>query len=174
MIFSKKTANKIVKIITKLLSLIHYKKIDAFTEKAQKQIEEYHNCSLYIKKNKFLLLKTILTTIVELIAYHCIPFCIYLAFGLGKYNVASFLTMSAILYTSVAFIPLPGAMGASEGSFIILYKMFFPAYLLSSSMLISRAVSYYLFVIITGLMILGYIIKTKIIKKHCKNLCKKH
>lgn len=170
MIFSKRLALKLERFVVKILELIHYKKLDFFKEKMSKQIDEYHNCSLYIKKNKSLLVKVILTTLVELILYHSIPYCIYLAFGLGKYDVLTFVSLSALMYTSVAFLPLPGAMGASEGSFVVLYKMLFPLSLLSSAMLMSRAVSYYIFVIFTGVFIIVSVIKRKIMVKRGESL----
>jgi len=170
MIFSKKIAIKFSNLIVKLLQLIHYKKIEFFKEKMFKQIEEYHSCSLYLKKNNKLLIKVVLTTFVELILYHSVPYCIYLAFGLGKYDVVTFISLSAVLYTSVAFLPLPGAMGASEGSFVVLYKMLFPLKLLSSAMILSRTVSYYLFVIFTGLVILISVLKRKLVLNKTKTL----
>lgn len=165
MIFSKKLANKIYNIIIKLLNLIHYKKINAFKDRLNKQIEEYHKCSILIKKNKNMLIKVFLTSLIELIVYHMIPYLIYLSFGLNKNDIITFISLSALLYTSVAFLPLPGSMGASEGSFVVLYKMLFPLSILSSAMLLSRAISYYIFVLLTGLIIIICIIKRKITLK---------
>lgn len=162
LIFSKKIAEKLSMFLVKFLELFHYKNIDTFKIKMNKQIEEYHNCSIYIKNNKKLLIKIVLTTFIELLLYHSVPYCIYLAFGLGKYDIITFISLSSVLYTSVAFLPLPGSMGASEGTFVILYKMFFPLNLLSSAMLLSRGISYYLFVVITGVLILACVIRKKI------------
>lgn len=162
MIFSKKLAIKLSNLVIKFLELVHYKKIMSFKEKISKQIDEYHDCSLLIKNNKSMLVKVVLTTLLELVLYHCVPYCIYLSFGLNEFSIVSFITLSAVLYTSVAFLPLPGSMGASEGGFVVLYKMLFPLYLLSSAMLLSRAVSYYIFVIFTGVIIFVSIIKRKV------------
>ncbi len=162
MIFSRTVALKLLDIICKFLKKINYKKVNVFKEKGLSQIEEYHNCSLYLKDNKSVLIKIVLTTIVELILYHSIPYCIYLSFGLKGSNIVTFISLSAVLYTAVAFIPSPGSMGISEGGFMLIYKMLFPTTILSSAMLISRAVSFYLFIVVCGLLILIYIILNKL------------
>lgn len=162
MIFSKKVAIKLLDLICKILNFFHYKKTENFSKKALKQIEEYHNCSLYLKSNKSLLIKIVLTTFIEMIIYHSIPYWIYLSFGLNTYNIFDFITMGSILYTTVACLPFPGAMGVSEGSFMIMFKMFFPTKILGSAMILSRGVSYYLFIIITGLIILSFILTSKL------------
>lgn len=162
MIFSKKVALKLLDISCKLLTIFKYKKVDIFKEKALNQLEEYHDCAIYIKNNKKLLIKIALTTLIEMIIYHSIPYWVYLSFGFSTYNLFDFISMGAILYTTVACLPFPGAMGVSEGSFMIMFKMFFPMEVLGSAMVISRGISYYLFIVITGLIILlSMILKNK-------------
>lgn len=164
MIFSKKLGEKLFNFIFKVLEFFHYKKIDKFKEKSIKQIEEYNFCAMYLKKNKKVLVKIVLTTFVEFLIYYSIPYLIYLSFGLSKYSVFKFITLGAVLYTSVGFLPLPGAMGASEGGFVVLFKMLFPEMILSSAMIISRGISYYLFVLLCGLFIIAFMIKEKFSK----------
>lgn len=168
MIFSKKVAFKLLEIICKLLNLFHYKKTETFYNKALNQLEEYHNCSIYLKNNKKLLIKIVFTTFIEMIIYHSISYWIFLSFGLKSYNILDFITMSSILYTTVACLPFPGAMGISEGSFMIMFKMFFPVEVLGSAMIISRGISYYLFICITGLFILLFMLIKNIQNKKNK------
>ena len=79
--------------------------------------------------------------------------------------------MEAVLYISVASLPLPGAMGASEGGFMIMFKILFPATILSSAMLLSRGISFYLSLILSAIFIMIYtiIINIKKIRKDDKN-----
>ena len=60
-------------------------------------------------------------------------------------------------------------MGASEGAFMLMFKSLFPTSILGSAMLISRGLSFYLFVIVTGLFILLNIIYDKLCKKNKSN-----
>ena len=165
MIFSKIFALKLVDILCKILDFFHYKKTTTIKEKLLSSIEEYHQCSLYLKENKVVLLKIVLTTIVQIILYHSIPYFVYLSFGLKEVSFLTFIFMQAVLYISVSSLPFPGAMGITEGGFMILFKMFFPTSILSSAMIISRGISFYLFVIVSALLILLFILVDKFRKK---------
>ena len=63
------------------------------------------------------------------------------------------LSLQAVLHISVSSLPLPGAVGASEGAFLLLFRSVFPAAALHDAMLLSRGVSFYLFVALSGLYI---------------------
>ncbi|MCM1052987.1 MAG: flippase-like domain-containing protein [Ruminococcus sp.] len=161
MIFSKRVGQRLITFFYKTLKRLHYKKADYIYDKAFIQLKEYHDCARYLSKNKMLLLKTILTTTVQMSVYHSIPFFIYRSFGLSQYNVITFIIIEAVLYISVASLPLPGAMGASEGVFMVMFKIFFPISILSSAMIISRGISFYLFVVISLVLIMIFIIVDK-------------
>lgn len=161
MIFSKKTSLYILKIIYKILEILNYKKRLIFFHKALNQINEYHKCSIYLKHNKIVFLKTFMTSLIQLTLYHSIPYLIYLSFNLHEYNLLTFISMEAVLYISVSSLPFPGTVGVNEGAFLIMFKIFFEKDILKSAMLISRGISFYLFVIITGILILIFSIKDK-------------
>lgn len=158
MLFSKKFVLRFMEIFLKILKLFKYKKVNIFKDKFNNQIEEYHKCAIYLKNNKIVVCKIILTTTFQMLLYHSIPYLVYLSFGLNEVSFVSFILMEAVLYISVSSLPLPGAMGVSESGFMIMFKMFFPLNLLNSAMLISRGISFYLFVIISGLLITLYML----------------
>lgn len=168
-IFSNKIILKILNLICKLLNKMHYKKTEKFKDKSLKQIKEYKKGTRLLKKNKKVLVKIILTTIIQITLYHSIPYFIYLSFGLTGVNYFTFLALQAVLYISVSSIPLPGSVGVSEGGFMIIYNLLFPEKLLSSAMLLSRGISFYLFVIISGLAILIFEVFSNHTQKHLKN-----
>lgn len=149
-IFSKKIITNLVIIISIILEKFHYKKVEEFKQKCFKQIDEYKNGAKLLMKNKKVLVKVLMTTIIQVILYHSIPYVIYLSFGLTEASFFQFLTLQAVLYISVSAMPLPGAVGISEGGFMAIYKLLFPSSLLSSAMLLSRGISFYLFVLMSG------------------------
>lgn len=161
-IFSKKIIVKLVKFVGKILEKLHYKKVEGFESKCIEQINEYKSGANLLMKNKKVLLKIVSTTIVQVILYHSIPYIIYLAFGLNEASFFQFITLQAVLYISVSAMPLPGAVGVSEGGFLMIYKLLFPASLLSSGMLLSRGISFYLFVIISGVSVLTFTLRQRI------------
>ncbi len=158
-IFSKKIIVKLIVFICKILNKCNYKKTEEFETKCFKQIDEYRIGANLLMKNPKILFKIVLTTTIQIVLYHSIPYCIYLSFGLEGADFFRFLSLQAVLYISVSSMPLPGAVGISEGGFLIIYKILFPATLLSSAMLLSRGVSFYLFVIISGISVLFFSIK---------------
>lgn len=162
MIFSKNLGKKLINLATKILRKFKYKKLDNFQKKALEQLEDYHDCAYYLKKHKLLLIQIIFVTLIQMSAYHAVPYFVYKAFGLSGSSILTFIFLQAVLYISVASLPLPGAMGASEGSFMIIFKMLFPAAFLSSAMVLSRGISFYLYVIISALVIVGFMLKDKL------------
>ncbi len=169
MIFSKKLGLKLINWLGRFLKKLHFKKADTIKEKALSQLEEYHDCAIYLKNNKLLIIKIFITTLIQLSLYHSIPFFVYKAFNLSEYGIFTFIMLQAVLYISVASLPLPGAMGASEGGFMIIFKLLFPTALLSSAMVLSRGISFYLFVILSAFIIFCFIIYDKI-KSRKKNI----
>ena len=161
MIFSKTIAIKIVEFITKILRFFHYPKVESFKESFLSQIDEYHRCSIYLKENKAILFRAIITNIIQLTAYHAIPYFVYLAFGLSGYNAFKIILMEAVLYVAVASLPFPGSVGISEGTFMIMFKMFFPKALLGSAMIISRGISFYFFVLLSAVGVLWSFLKSR-------------
>ena len=58
-------------------------------------------------------------------------------------------------------IPLPGAIGASESVFLGLYMTVFPEEILSSAMLLNRGINFYLFVLVSMVVVLINIVLLK-------------
>ncbi len=160
-ISSKKIIIKLLNLICKILKIFHYKEVKKFKRTSIKQIKEYKKGANLLIQNRKTLCKIIFTTILQIILYHSIPYFIYLSFGLNQANFFEFLTLQAVLYISVSAMPLPGAVGVSEGGFLGIFKFLFPANLLTSAMLLSRGISFYLFVLISGISVLYFTLRKK-------------
>lgn len=166
LIFSKDLSLKMLDWLLKVLKFFHYSKVDKLKEKFTASIEEYHNCSIYLKEHKKIIVRVFMTNIVQLFFYHAVPYCIYLSFGLSGHSALTVVLMEAVLYIAVASLPFPGAVGISEGSFMIMFKMFFPITLLGSAMIISRGISFYLFVLLSGVSTLVFMIQNRFREKN--------
>ncbi|MEG0918927.1 MAG: lysylphosphatidylglycerol synthase transmembrane domain-containing protein [Anaerovoracaceae bacterium] len=166
--FSKSFAGKAVDFILNLLGKFNIKKIHKWKESAHEQIKMYHGGVTIIKNNPKTVIMTILTTLVGITGLHSVTYFVYRSFGLSQYGFFTVLALQAVLYIAVSAIPLPGAVGVSEGGFMMLFKTLFTTGIISSAVLLSRGLSFYLYVIITGLFILIYqgIMKAKEGKKH--------
>lgn len=152
-IFSKRFIGKLIDLTCFILTKVKYKKVDQFREMALCQAREYKESAKYFKENQITVLKMILTTMIQIIALHSVSFWVYKASGLSGYSFLTVVMLQSILFISVSALPLPGAVGASESGFMIIYKTLFTVQLLSSAMLVSRGISFYLLVLVSGMIL---------------------
>ncbi len=159
--FSKKAAQKTINLIYVIFKAINKNKADAFKKKINIQLKEYHDSARVIAKNKGLMLKTFLTSTLQLISYHSVGYFVYLALGIKHLNYLKITSLQSFLYLSVSVLPLPGTVGVNETGFSLLYNPIIAKNYVDSAMLLSRGISFYLFVIITGAILVILSIRKK-------------
>jgi uncharacterized protein (TIRG00374 family) len=134
----------------KILRLFHVKNVDKVEKSLAKTLEEYQSSVVYVKQNKKMFINILLTSLIQIVCMHSVTFMIYKAFGLSQYSYLTILSLQSILYVAVSSLPFPGAVGVSESAFMLLFKMMYSDKILPSAMILSRFVSFYLCVLITG------------------------
>ena len=159
--FSEKLPQKIIGFIYKIFKSINEEKANKFKEKINRELKEYHNSAKIVTKNKGIMLKTFLTSTCQLISYHSVCYFVYLALGIKHLNYIKITSLQSFLYLSVSVLPLPGTVGVNETGFSLLYNPIIPKNFVDSAMLLSRGISFYLFVIITGVILLCLTIRKK-------------
>ena len=162
----KKVVNYIIKVLYKFKIIKDIEKIQAYVDS---QIEEYKEGAKVMRRNTKAILKIFVVTIIQTTAMYSVPFWVYKAFGLSGFSAMSIISLQAILTIAVSSLPLPGSVGVSEGGFMMLFRTFFPTGVLTSAMLVSRGISYYVFLIISGLVVLGthFIVKKEKVGVSC-------
>lgn len=160
-ILSKKLSDGLIKIAIKILKFFKVKNIEDKKTKLESELSKYQESAVYIKSHKLVMLKTLLTTLIQVIVYYSIPYWVYLAFGFSGFNIFQIITLQAVLYATVSGIPSPGAVGVSEGGFIGIFKNVFPQTMISSAMLLNRGISFYLLVLISGVVVIVTALRTK-------------
>lgn len=160
-IFSKKILKKLINLIVKIMKKIKIKNIEDKQMKLEAEVNKYQNSSDYIKNNKFVMLKIILTTYIQFIAFYSVSYWTYCSFGLKEYNFIKIVSIQAILYATVSGIPSPGAVGITEGGFIEIFKKIIPNNIINSAMLLNRGISFYLLIIISGIVTVINMLKKK-------------
>lgn len=153
-IFYSRKITKLVDILMKIPEYFGFSKSEEIKEKIYLAIKEYEGCSSFIVKNKELMIKTFLTTSIQIFALHSIPYWVYRSFGFNEHSIFVFVGVQAVLFIVVSALPLPGAVGASEGGFLMLFKLLFPLQMLSQAMLLSRGISFYLCILLSGLFLI--------------------
>ena len=153
-IFTKKMTNGIIKFIIRILKFFRVKNIEAKQEKLENELNKYQSSAIYIKNNIWLIFKNLITTYFQFVAFYSISYLVYKSFGLSEYNFFEILTMQSVLYATVSGIPSPGAVGVSEGGYMAIFSSICPGVLLDGAMLLTRGVSFYLFVAISAIVVI--------------------
>ena len=181
-IFSEKTLDKLMNFVKKLLqkhTARRIKRIEKLTllnrellisrvnEKYEKRINKideqtgkYKENAKLIKQNKKIVLKTLLLYYIQYILYYLISYWAYKAIGLKDHTWFEVTSLQSIVYATVSGIPSPGAVGVSEAAYMGLFKNVIPTHLVNSVMLLVRVMNFYLFVLISGIVVLFTMIKT--------------
>lgn len=161
-IFSKRISNAMFRILKALIQKFKFHHGEKKTLVLEQQFKEYQESAIYIKENKVLIFKMCLTTLIQILAIHSIPYCVYLALGQEGFSYLTVLSLQAVLHITVAALPLPGAVGVSESGFMILYQLLYTKRMIGSALLLSRGISFYLLLIFCGvLLLIHYMISIK-------------
>lgn len=112
---------------------------------------EYRQASQYITKNPRAIAEIFLTSIIQLLAHFSITFCVCKSLGITGISWAMTTLSQASLYVAVSSLPLPGAVGVTEGGFAILFASLIPAELMGVAIILSRFVSFALPLLASGL-----------------------
>lgn len=160
-IFSKKMSRGLINIFIKLLKFFKFKNIEDTKLKFENELEKYQASAIYIKNNKWVMIKTLITTYIQYIIFYSISYFVYCSFGLSEYNAFEIITMQSVLYATVSGLPSPGAVGVSEGGFLAIFRQVYTEAKINGAMLLSRGVNFYLFVIISSIIVIINAVKDK-------------
>ena len=151
--FSKKASQKVINFVYKIFKAINEEKANKFKKKIDIQLKEYHDSAKAVINNRGLMIKTFFTSTLQLISYHSVGFFVYLALGINHLSYVKVTSLQSFLYLSVSILPLPGTVGVNETGFSLLYNPIIAKNYVDSAMLLSRGISFYLFVILTGIIL---------------------
>lgn len=79
---------------------------------------------------------------------------VYRAFGFSGTPWYHLVAISALLYISACYTPLPGASGAQEGGFLLYYEGIIPGDRIGLALLVWRFFTYYLFLLVGVVMVI--------------------
>ena len=85
-----------------------------------------------------------LCTVFQIGFGYLIPYCLYRSFGFHEVDPLTIMAAQAYVSMVSAFVPLPGASGGAEGSFMIFFNMFFTGGTVIPAMVIWRVLTYYI------------------------------
>nr|MDD6335569.1 lysylphosphatidylglycerol synthase transmembrane domain-containing protein [bacterium] len=104
-----------------------------------------------LNKQPRMLIPLILSSIGEMAGYYLVVGCLYRAFGLTEIGWGELTAAALLLNLATSYFPTPGASGASEGAFSMMFRSIFHAAAFSA-MLLWRFFTYF-FVLTVGAVI---------------------
>jgi len=99
------------------------------------------------KRPQDLLIQTLIA-LGHLLSLMLVIIAVYHALGLDGVETLELITMGVLLYIGASYTPLPGASGAQEGGFAVMFRGIFPDALLFVALMIWRFCTYYLSVLV--------------------------
>ena len=141
------------------------KKYDKWEASLEHLLDEYEDGANFIRKNPSMVIIVTIITFIQIIAMYSVPFVVYKAFGLNRYSFLQILYLQSVLNLAVSSIPIPGSVGASEGSFLKLFNKMFTQSLVVPAMLLTRLLNFYIILVISGIISYWLYIKKSFYKK---------
>lgn len=139
-------------LVNRLYKMHLIKEAYGYKKKIISQVELFNRNIGLIKQNTVLLCSISLLTILQLTAYFLIPYAVYRAFGLSGTQVFVMISAAAFIVMFASFIPVPGGSGIAEGSFFLLFQLFFPQSILPIAVFCWRVITFYIPLCLGGVM----------------------
>ncbi len=148
--FAKKINKKIMQILISLLYKLHIiKNKEQKLQEFEEYINRFHAGAKKLMQNKKQFISSILYNLVALICLYLIPLALLFAMGdYTKMNAFQVLVTSAYVMLLGSFVPIPGGTGGLEYGFIAFFGNFIVGSKLNAVMLLWRAITYYLGMIV--------------------------
>lgn len=159
---SKESGKKIIgKIINFIYKFKIVKKLGSSKEKAMEGLNHFYEVNEEARKNKPKLFLAVLVNLIHLVLLYMIPAIIFMSLGCNSVTILTSIVSTSFVMLIGNFIPIPGATGGIEYSFLQFFGVFVTGPLLSSAMLLWRSVTY-LFGMLIGFITL--IFKKEVLK----------
>lgn len=121
-------------------------------ERLERILGQYTGTADFYKKNKHVIIQVFLITLVQRYVLFIITWFTYRAFALSGEGMPVIVTLQAMISVASDMLPLPGGMGVSENLFMVIFEPIFGQDYVIPGMVISRGISYYSQMLISGIM----------------------
>ncbi len=149
--FTHKCMNMTVSLLDKI-NLVKDKK--AVCEKWNSKLEEFHSSTKDLFKNKSRFVLGVVLNLISLTCFYVIPlFVVYSFHDFTSLNVMDSIVASAYVLIIGSFVPIPGASGGIEYGFLKFFGNFISGSRIVATLLIWRVITYYLGVIVGGILV---------------------
>ena len=126
MIAKPAAIRSLVKAIHRLIAKTRWKdQATGFFEKVYVELDHFEESSHCLTGHPIVFLRTGILTFVQLQLFFSVPFCVCNALGVHPPLIGSMASAAFVLMVTTV-MPLPGGTGGAEGSFALVFMLFFP------------------------------------------------
>lgn len=149
----------IIKIGNGLVSFLNKIKIiknpDKWRNKISEEVAKYSACRHILKDKPAIIFTTLLFNILQRVSQTLIPCFVCLAIDPQAPFLEIFVLQALVLF-GYNSVPIPGGVGAYEYLFINVYSQLYDSGFIMLALMISRLISYYICMILSGVVTLTY------------------
>lgn len=142
-------------IITLLHKMHIIKKVDKWRDRLQGVIDKYKGSLSILGKHRALFVIVLLFNIIQRAAQMLVT-CFVCVAGTGEVSFIDIFIMQAYVTLGYNFVPLPGGVGAFEYLYLNIFTLRFDKTFILVAMMVTRVISYYISMIISGVITLTY------------------
>lgn len=118
--------------------------------KVEDMISQYEGAAEFFRSHKTVMLQVFVITFVQRILLFLVTWFVYLSLGMEGHGPVLITTLQGIIAVAADMMPTPGGMGISETLFLQIFSPIFGSSLVLPAMVVSRGISYYTQLLISG------------------------
>lgn len=128
-----------------------FKNKDNKKDIVRKGLKDYRQSSVFIKANKRLVAKILITTTVQVLSLYTISYVVYRALGYNSMPYYKIIFLQALAHVSVSSLPFPGAIGVSEKLFQFLFLQIYNLNMITEALVLTRGINFYILFAISAI-----------------------
>ena len=163
LVFSPSLVKKCAVTVMRWIGSIRpFKHPDRIEERMEKWLHQYNGTAEYFGTHKVVIFNVFVITLLQRLFLFLVTWFTYQAFGLSGDSLFTVVTLQAMISVVVDMLPVPGGMGVSENLFMQIFLPIFGSTLVLPGLVISRGISYYTQLALSGVMTLvaSFVLRT--------------
>lgn len=154
--------HKTLNLINRIRPMRNYEKYNARLERI---LSQYEGAADFYRSHFRTIIIVFVITFLQRFVLMLITWFTYRAFSLSGHSVPLITSLQAMIFVASDMLPLPGGMGISENLFLSIFDPIFGEAYVLPGMMVSRGISYYSQLLISGVVTLTVSIREKFSKK---------
>lgn len=140
-----------------------FRNLQAQKDRLERILGQYQGTAEFYRSHKHVIVNVFLLTFLQRWILFTITWFTYRSFSLSGQSMPLITGLQAMISVAADMLPLPGGMGISENLFLEIFQPIFGEDLILPGMMISRGISYYTQLLISGIMtvVASFVIKEK-------------